>query len=549
MTTREWQDGSGDPNDFIKFSFVGEAVDFNLWSSVHGEPFNSSQIFLGANKTTLSSIPEYSDYFSGISDPYQSQAGSDPTTDPNITIFTRYSDTLRSYNRNGLIDSTDSYTCDLAVNYGQRYAGTFAYEGNGIQFSTNAMFQVNNPPQLQMPDDTTYYLCTEDLISFQVCAIDPDLDDTLVLEKISGPGTFPTGNGVSPLCETLLWYPASETTFEFIFKATDKYGETDEETVMVTVDFSDPPVVDAPDTVLVAQTKTVDYTFTASDPDGEELKDNAGIIVNPDCGVYSVERLSGFGTSNGEWKVTFEATNCDLGYYQVVVEVQDTCGKTGVDTTILGVQPRDNNAPVVTVPLILSGLVGDTITYNANAYDPDDDVILDDAGITVIPDCGSVTGTRISGNGTSTGVWEIKFYTLGCDSGNYQVVVAIEDTLGATGYDTTYMSLAQKGPSDVDEEGSGKITAFSLKQNYPNPFNPVCNIEYALPADCHVVLTVYNVMGQKVKVLVNEYQSKGQKSAQWNGKDDQNQNVTSGLYFYKLRAGDFLQAKKMLLIK
>jgi hypothetical protein len=408
---------------------------------------------------------------------------------------------------------------------------------------------VNNPPELQVPDDSTYFLCTEDLVSFQVCATDPDLDDTLTLEKIAGPGTFSTGDGVSPLCQNLLWYPGSETTAEFIFKVTDRYAATDEETVTVTVDFSDPPAVDAPDTVLVAQSQTIDYTFTASDPDGEELKDDADIIANPDCGVYSVERLSGFGTSSGEWKVTFEATDCAVGYYELVVEVQDSCEKTGVDTTILNIQPRENNAPVVTVPQNRSGLIGDTITYNAEAYDPDGDVLLDQANLSVVPECGTVVGVRVTGSGTSSGTWEIKFYTLGCDEGSYQVVVEIEDALGATGSGTTYVALAKKGPVDVNEESSGEITAFSLKQNYPNPFNPACNIQYALPTDCHVILAVYNILGQKVKVLVDAYQSAGPKSVEWDGKDDQGRDVTSGVYFYRMQAGDFVHLKKMVLLK
>jgi len=549
MTTRHGQEEDIDPNDLLKLSIVGCVADLNLWSSGMGSPFGPHEVFLGGDKKPLSTVPEYSDYFPGISDPYQSQAGSDPSNSSNITIFTKYSDTLRTYNSSGLIDSTDSYTCGLSVDYGQRYAGTFAYEGNGIQFSTNAVYQVNDPPELQVPDDTTYYLCTEDLVSFQVCATDPDENDTLVLEKVSGPGTFPADTGTSPLCENLLWYPSSETTAEFIFKAIDKYGETDEETVMVTVDFSDPPVVVAPDTVLVQQEKTAEYNFTASDPDDEKLEDDAGITVDPDCGIYSAQRLSGSGTSSGEWKVSFEATNCAVGYYTVEVEIEDSCGKAGVDTTIVGVQPRENNAPIVTVPENRSGIMGDTITYNAEAYDPDGDLLLDNENVTVIPDCGGVAGIRISGGGTSSGVWEITFYTLGCDSGNYKVAVEIEDALGATGSDTTYMSIGKKGPTDISERSSDKITGFSLKQSYPNPFNPVCNIEYALPTDCHVTLTVYNILGQKVKILVNEYQGSGHKSVQWDGKDDQGQDVSSGLYFYRIQAGDFFQLKRMVLLK
>lgn len=91
--------------------------------------------------------------------------------------------------------------------------------------------------------------------------------------------------------------------------------------------------------------------------------------------------------------------------------------------------------------------------------------------------------------------------------------------------------------------------AFGLSQNCPNPFNPTCEIAYALPTDCHVTLIIYNMLGQKVRALVDEHQSVGNKSVQWDGKDDQGQEVTSGVYFYRLQAGDFAQSKKMVMLK
>jgi hypothetical protein len=90
---------------------------------------------------------------------------------------------------------------------------------------------------------------------------------------------------------------------------------------------------------------------------------------------------------------------------------------------------------------------------------------------------------------------------------------------------------------------------FALNQNYPNPFNPMCEISYALPTDCHVTLTIYNVLGQRVKVLVDEYQNAGNKTVSWDSKDDQGQEVTSGIYFYRIKAGDFVQSKKMVLLR
>jgi len=91
--------------------------------------------------------------------------------------------------------------------------------------------------------------------------------------------------------------------------------------------------------------------------------------------------------------------------------------------------------------------------------------------------------------------------------------------------------------------------SFSLIQNYPNPFNPETDIEYALPTDCQVKLSIYNLLGQKVKTLVNEPQTAGFKTIHWNGRDEQGNLVASGIYFYKLNAGDFTATKKMVMTK
>jgi hypothetical protein len=106
---------------------------------------------------------------------------------------------------------------------------------------------------------------------------------------------------------------------------------------------------------------------------------------------------------------------------------------------------------------------------------------------------------------------------------------------------------------ESEEEFVGEKSAvpqeFSLFQNYPNPFNPETEIKYALPKDCEVQLVIYNVLGQKVKVLVDEHQIAGYKNIHWNGRDDKGKEVASGVYFYKLQAGDFSRSRKMLLLR
>lgn len=90
---------------------------------------------------------------------------------------------------------------------------------------------------------------------------------------------------------------------------------------------------------------------------------------------------------------------------------------------------------------------------------------------------------------------------------------------------------------------------FALTQNYPNPFNPTTSISYVIPKSSFVNLSIYNIIGQEVKTLVNKYLQPGRYSVIWNGRDNNGNTVTSGIYLYKINAGEFENTKKLLLIK
>ncbi len=87
-------------------------------------------------------------------------------------------------------------------------------------------------------------------------------------------------------------------------------------------------------------------------------------------------------------------------------------------------------------------------------------------------------------------------------------------------------------------------TAFSLGQNYPNPFNPSTDIEYQIPKQAYVTLKVYNLLGQEVATIVDEHKQPGVYHVRWDAS-----RLPSGIYFYKLNAGDFRQTKRMVLVK
>jgi hypothetical protein len=106
----------------------------------------------------------------------------------------------------------------------------------------------------------------------------------------------------------------------------------------------------------------------------------------------------------------------------------------------------------------------------------------------------------------------------------------------------------EAGGGDEDEADAAPI-AFGLKQNYPNPFNPVTEITYDLPFDSHVRLEVYNVLGRKVATLVDEHQKAGSKVITWTGRNDAGEELSSGVYFYRLEAGSHAFIKKMILLR
>jgi len=94
--------------------------------------------------------------------------------------------------------------------------------------------------------------------------------------------------------------------------------------------------------------------------------------------------------------------------------------------------------------------------------------------------------------------------------------------------------------------------AYALDQNSPNPFNPSTTISYEIPESVNsakVVLAVYNIRGQKVITLVDELKEAGRYSVNWDGRNEAGQRVSSGVFFYRLQAGDFSAVRKMVILK
>jgi hypothetical protein len=111
-------------------------------------------------------------------------------------------------------------------------------------------------------------------------------------------------------------------------------------------------------------------------------------------------------------------------------------------------------------------------------------------------------------------------------------------------YFTGNMELAK-----VDLVFRNLPSSFALHQNFPNPFNPITTLRYDLPEDNFVILTVYDMLGREITQLVNTNQQAGFKSVQWNAIDSMGRPVSAGVYLYQIQAGEFVQTKKMVLLK
>lgn len=105
-------------------------------------------------------------------------------------------------------------------------------------------------------------------------------------------------------------------------------------------------------------------------------------------------------------------------------------------------------------------------------------------------------------------------------------------------------TLTVRGQTGVGEPVAAVPTEFGLSQNYPNPFNPSTSVSYALPEDCHVRIEIFDILGRKIETLIDGWQAAGKYTVLWNGEER-----SSGLYFYRIHAGDYSEARKMLLLR
>jgi len=139
---------------------------------------------------------------------------------------------------------------------------------------------------------------------------------------------------------------------------------------------------------------------------------------------------------------------------------------------------------------------------------------------------------------------EMEYNDVVTENGLYEYTVTGIYTTGNTNTISASIEV-----DDIDANNTIIPDVTALKGNYPNPFNPVTNIAFSISEPANVRIDIYNIRGEKVRTLVNEHMEASNYNYSWNGKDDNQNSVASGVYFYKMAAGRYTSTKKMILMK
>lgn len=225
-------------------------------------------------------------------------------------------------------------------------------------------------------------------------------------------------------------------------------------------------------------------------------------------------------------------------------------------------KPSIDGTGITKIWLLKANTLGDTLwtrTYNPGGYYIGKSVVEDVNGDFIIAGDGSgaaagrISIIRTNSQGDSLGMFMFGNDVSGGEASDLQPTS--DDGFILTGrYSENFNSqvlLTKFKPTStaIENNTEQKPNRFTLFQNYPNPFNPATQIQYELSKRSNVELIIYNQLGQEIKRLVDQSQPIGNYLIQWDGTDNNRKPVSSGIYFYQLKADGYSQTKKMLLLQ
>ncbi|NOX88948.1 MAG: S8 family serine peptidase [Calditrichaeota bacterium] len=284
--------------------------------------------------------------------------------------------------------------------------------------------------------------------------------------------------------------------------------------------------------IAVADTATVNEDDSVkiavltndSDPDGDNLL--FSVIVNPQNGSL---------TQNGDTLV-YSPDADFFGADSFRYQLNDNRGGLDTATVRITVNPVNDPPQIVGLPSDLFLNVGDCTSLGMAQYAQDIDT-----PDSLLSWSFSVDDTLAISYSYSDTTDTLEICSLG-PTGTFYLYTTLTDDSGASDQDTTTIHV--ENPSLAGENDQPIPKKFDLKPNFPNPFNPRTTISYQLAKAEHVQIKIYNTQGQRIMTLIDGVQPAGYYKLNFNA-----QNLASGIYFYKMKAGSFEKMRKMILLK
>ncbi|MFC1734082.1 FlgD immunoglobulin-like domain containing protein, partial [candidate division KSB1 bacterium] len=450
----------------------------------------------------------------------------------------------------------------------------------------SAQVDINNPPSFTT---TSLDDATEDVAySFTVEATDPDHVDDWTFEILMGPNwlAIETIDTLGVLSGT----PANIDVgidIHISIRVEDSGGLSDTlNTTINIINVNDDPVIiacsPALDTVIT-EGDSVLFSVTTQDVDNDSLYYtwfldetiiHESILPIPDStstvylhfpvgskGVHSVKVLVSDGESSADttWSITVDEILSEADEPIIVTLPEDVSSFTVNFTNNASISLNFTSGDIANSPLTIKQISSITESFpdvpdfeNAvNYYDISLDVESFEAELTFGYDESMVTGMGISEDSLA-----ISFYDSTDVRGYiwHSLPATIDKDNNTVTVTTEHLSLwaitsKEEGLITDVETQSSIASEYALFQNYPNPFNPETTIRFELPRLFDVSIRVYDILGREVKTLMSQRIPAGQHSVTWDGTNNFRHRVSSGMYIYKLQAGEYSAVKKMLFIK
>lgn len=426
-------------------------------------------------------------------------------------------------NPTGSTFNTTTKTFSWTPDYTQQgvYYVTFkANDGKGdgtltVQITVN---NVNRNPSLNVNPAGPFNIDEGQSVQLTCSATDPDVSSTFTysVDPLPANATLDSSSGVFSWTASY----SQAGNYSLVFTVTDESGGTDSKTVEVNVaNKNGAPVFNALADQTFNENQEKGFVVIAVDPDSDPL-------------TYSASNMPQGATFDAGLRIfTWKPSYSQAGKYIVTFSVTDGTNTTTMDIIITVVNV--NRPPEITTPMPNSDVTVHNVpvefSFQYVGSDPDGDAL---------------TWTLLAGpNGASISNTGLFTWSPKTDQANAQFQISVRLSDG-TATVTSSATLTTGSIVGIDDEISGIPTSFQLKQNYPNPFNPTTTITVGLPEDSHVKIAVYNLIGQEVAQVTDKRMSAGFHSLNFDASS-----LKSGVYLYRLEAGDFVQIKKMILLK